>query len=138
VFADPAGIVRLASQVDSLADQLLAERARLESAAVGVEWKSTAASTFARRAEDSSHLLRRDADKLEELADALRGHARRVEARLEFLADLERRARELAAQGVDAVEDAASGAAHAVDEVANGAADAAGKAKRWVGDHAPW
>lgn len=93
MFADPAGIVRLAAQVDSLADQLIAERARLESSAVGVEWKSTAASAFARRAEDSSHLLRRNADKLEELATALRGHARRVEEELEFLADLERRAR---------------------------------------------
>jgi hypothetical protein len=91
--------VGLAARVDNAADVVVRERARLESAAAGMQWRSTAAASFARRAEDGSDLLRRDVDRLEELAAALRSHARHVEEHLALLADLEHRAEQLAARG---------------------------------------
>jgi hypothetical protein len=138
VLLDPGAIVGLAAQVEKAADTVVRERARLDSAAVGMQWKSTAASSFARRAEDGSDLLRRDVDLLEELAAALRAHARHVEDHLILLANLEREAQRLAAQGVDVITGAAGAATHAVGEAAGGAVDVAEKAADWVGDHTPW
>ena len=51
-----------------------------------------------------------------------------------MLADLERRAVQLATQGGEVVSDAVDVAAAA----ASGAMDVAGKAAGWVGDHTPW
>jgi hypothetical protein len=135
---DPGGIVGLAAQVEKAADKVVRERARLDSAAAGMEWKSTAASSFARRAEDGSDLLRRDVDRLEELAAALRAHARHVEEHLQVLANLERQAQRLAAAGVDAITGAAGVATDAVAAAAGGAVDVAEKAGDWIGDHTPW
>jgi ABC-type transporter Mla subunit MlaD len=130
--------VGLAVQVDNAADQVVRERARLESAATGMHWKSTAASSFARRVEDGSDLLRRDVDRLEELAAALRAHARHVEEHLQVLANLERRAQELAAQGVNVVTGVAGAATDVATAAAGGAVDVAENAADWVGDHLPW
>lgn len=105
---------------------------------MGMQWKSTAASSFARRAEDGSDLLRRDVDRLEELAAALRAHARHVEDHLQMLADLERRAEQLAAQGIDAVTGAAGAATDAAAAAAGDAVEVAEKAGHWIGDHTPW
>jgi hypothetical protein len=138
VLADPGGIVGLAVQVDNAADKVVRERARLDSAATGMQWKSTAAASFTRRAEDGSDLLRRDVDRLEELAAALRAHARHVEEHLQVLANLERRAQQLAAQGVNVVTGAAGAASDVASAAAGGAVDVAEDAADWVGDHLPW
>ncbi len=128
----------LAVQVENAADVIVRERARLESAAVGMQWRSAAAASFARRAEDGSDLLRGDVDRLEELAAALRAHARHVEEHLQVLAALERRAEQLAAQAVDAVSGAAGDATDVVNAAVGGAVDVAEQAAGWVGDHTPW
>jgi hypothetical protein len=138
VPADPGGIAGLAARAENAADVVVRERARLESAAVGMKWKSTAASSFARRAEGGSDLLRRDVDRLEELAAALRGHARHVEEHLQVLADLARRAEQLAAQGVDLVGGAADAAANAAPEAVKSAVHAAEQVEGWVASHTPW
>jgi hypothetical protein len=130
--------VRLAGQVDRATDVIVRERARLDSAAVGMRWKSTAASSFARRVEDGSDLLRVHVDRLEELAAALRAHARHVEEHMRVLADLERRAVQLAAQSVEVVSGAAGDAVDVAAAAASGAVDVAEKAAGWVGDHTPW
>jgi hypothetical protein len=126
-MGDPAGIARLAAQVEGLAETVRGERRRLEAAAVGVDWHSSAAATFARRSRDASHLLARDVARLEDLAQALRGHAAHVQRNLEVLAEVKRRAQAVAAAGVDVAEGAADDAARVV-----------GGASRWVGDHVPW
>lgn len=128
----------LAAQVERAADKVVHERSRLDSAGVGMQWKSTAAASFARRAADGSDLLRRDVDRLEELAAALRAHARRVEDHLLMLAALERQAERLAASSLDVITGAAGVATHAVADAAGGAVDVAEKAADWVGDHTPW
>jgi hypothetical protein len=135
---DPGAIVGLAAQVERAAEQVGRERGRLDSAAVSMAWKSTAASSFSRRAEDGSDLLRRDVDRLEELAAALRAHARHVEDHLMMLANLERQAERLAAQGVDVITGVAGAATHVVADAAGGAVDVAEKAADWIGDHTPW
>jgi hypothetical protein len=137
-LADPGGIVGLAVRVERAADVIVRERARLESAAVGMAWKSTAASSFARRAQDGSGLLRRDVDRLEELAAALRAHARHVEEHLQMLADLERRAEQLAAAGVKAASDVVGSVADAGEAAAGGAVHVAEAAGDWVSSHVPW
>ena len=138
MLLDPGAIMGLAAQVEKAADTVVRERARLDSAAAGMQWKSTAAASFARRAEDGSGLLRRDADRLEELAAALRAHARHVEDHLLILANLQRQAERLAAQSVDVITGAAGAATHVVAGAAGGAVDVAEKAADSVGDHTPW
>jgi hypothetical protein len=125
--ADPAGIARLAAQVEALADTVRGERRRLECATAGVDWRSSAATEFAGRAREAGLLLARDIGRLDELAQALRGHAARVESRQEVLAAAARHVEALAAVGIDVVENAAGDAARV-----------AGATGRWIEDHGPW
>jgi ABC-type transporter Mla subunit MlaD len=138
VWAHPAAIGASAARVDVLAETVRHERQRLESAAVGVDWHSSAASTFIRRAEDTSRLLARDVTRLEDLAQALRGHAAQVERNLEILEAARRRAVAVAEAGADAVKDTAGGVAHAAGDVVGDAAKVADAGGKWIGDHTPW
>jgi hypothetical protein len=131
-------MARLAARAERAADEVMVERARLGSAASGMRWKSTAASSFAHRARAGEDTLRADAETLSELASLLRRHARLVEEHLLVLADVARRAELLAEQGVEAVGDAASAAAGVVSDGVSDAGRAVESAGRWLGDRAPW
>ena len=129
---------RLAALAERAADEVLGERSRLGSAAGGMRWESTAASSFAGRARAGEDMLRSDGERLTELATVLRWHARQVEEHRQVLADLARRAELLAEEGVEAVGDAAAAAAGAVSDGVSGAGRAVGSAGRWLGERAPW
>jgi len=123
--------VALAERAESDADELLRERTRLGLSAGAMQWKSTAAASFTTRAQDGADMLARDAQRLTDLAAALRRHARHVQEHLQLLADLAGKAEQLAAAGITAVSDAGGSAVHAV-------AGAADTAENWVEDHVPW
>ena len=131
-------MARLAERVERAADDVLAERTRLGSAAGGMRWKSTAASSFAHRAQAGQDTLRADAQTLTELAALLRWHGRQVEEHLQVLADMVRRAELLAEQGVEAVGDAGAAVAGAVSGGVSDAGHAVESAGRWLGERAPW
>jgi len=130
-------MARLAVLAEGAADDVTRERSRLGSAAGGMRWKSTAASSFARRARAGQDTLRSDAQSLTELAAVLRRHAGQVEEHLQVLADVARRAELLAEQGVEAVGDAVAAAGVVSDgvSVTGRAMESAG---RWLGERAPW
>jgi predicted TIM-barrel enzyme len=131
-------MARLAVRAERAAGEILAERSRLGSAAGGMRWKSTAASSFAQRAQAGQDTLRADAEVLTELAALLRRHARQVEEHLQVLADVARRAELVAEQAVESVGDAAVAAADAVSDGVSGTGRAVESAGRWLGDRAPW
>jgi ABC-type transporter Mla subunit MlaD len=131
-------MARLVARAERAAEQVLGERSRLGSAAGGMRWKSTAASSFAQRARAGEEMLRADAETLTELAALLRRHASQVEEHLQVLADVARRAALLAEQGIEAVGDASAAAAGVVSDGVSGTGRAAESAGRWLGDQAPW
>jgi hypothetical protein len=136
--ADLGAIVALAVRAEHDADELLRERARLGSGGGEMRWKSSAAASFTARAQDGADMLARDAQRLDDLAAALRRHARHVQEHLQLLADLARKAEELAASGIDAVNDAGGAAVNAVAGAATTTVHAAEAAGSWVEDHVPW
>jgi hypothetical protein len=136
--ADLGAIVALAVRAENDADQLLQERARLGSSAGQMRWKSTAAASFNSRAQDGADMLARDAQRLDDVAAALRRHVRQVEEHLQMLADLARTAEHLAATALDAVNDAGASAVKVVAAGATTTVHAAEAAEGWVGDHVPW
>jgi hypothetical protein len=131
-------MARLAVRAEGAADEVMGEWTRLGSAAGGMRWRSTAASSFAQRARAGQDTLRGDAEILTELAAVLRRHARQVEEHLQVLADVARRAELVAEQAVDAVGDAAVAAAGVVSDGVSGTGRAVESAGRWLGDRAPW
>jgi len=131
-------MARLAVRAEQAADEILRERSRLGSAAGGMRWKSTAASSFEHRAQAGQDTLRAEAETLTELAALLRRHALQVEEHLQVLADVARRAELLAEQGVDAVGDAAVIAAGVVSDGLSATLAPVESAGRWLGDRAPW
>lgn len=131
-------MARLAARAERAADDVLLERSRLGSAAGGMVWKSTAASSFAHRAQAGADTLRADAESLTELAAVLRWHGRQVEEHLRVLADMARAAEQLAEQGVEAVGDAAGAVAGAVSGGVSDAEHVVESAGRWLGERAPW
>jgi len=131
-------MARLAVRAERAADELLGERSRLGSAAGGMRWKSTAASSFAHRAQAGQDTLRADAETLTELAALLRRHARQVEEHLEVLAEVARRAELLAEQGAEAVADAAAATAEVVSDGVSATLRPVEAAGRWLGERAPW
>lgn len=131
-------MARLAARAEGAADEVLGERSRLGSAAGAMRWKSTAASSFARRARAGEDTLRADAETLMELAAVLRGHARLVEEHLQVLADVARRAELLAEAGVEAVGDAVAAAGGVVSDGVSGTGRAVESAGRWLGGRTPW
>lgn len=156
-------MARLAARAERAADEVLGERSRLGSAAGEMRWKSTAASSFEHRAQAGQDTLRAEAETLKELAALLRRHALQVEEHLQVLADVARRAEQLAEQGVHAVGDAAAATAdvarraeqlaeQGVDAVGDAAVAAAGvvsdgvsaslapveSAGRWLGERVRW
>lgn len=131
-------MARLAARAERAADDVQRERSRLGSAAGEMRWKSTAASSFAHRAQAGQEKLRLDAELLTELAVVLRRHAHQVEEHLQVLADVAHRAELLAEQGVESVGDAATAAAGTVSDAVSGTGHAVESAGRWLGDRAPW
>ena len=129
---------RLAARAERAADEILGERSRLGSAAGEMRWKSTAASSFEHRAQAGQDTLRAEAETLTELAALLRRHAVQVEEHLQVLADLARRAEQLAEQGVHAVGDAATTTAGVVSDGVSATLAPVESAGRWLGERVRW
>ena len=129
---------RLAARAERAADEILGERSRLGSAAGEMRWKSTAASSFEHRAQAGQDTLRAEAETLTELAALLRRHAVQVEEHLQVLADLARRAEQLAEQGVHAVGDAAATTAGVVSDGVSATLAPVESAGRWLGERVRW
>jgi len=129
---------RLAERAERAADEILGERSRLGSAAGEMRWKSTAASSFEHRAQAGQDTLRAEAETLTELAALLRRHAVQVEEHLQVLADLARRAEQLAEQGVHAVGDAATTTAGVVSDGVSATLAPVESAGRWLGERVRW
>jgi len=129
---------RLAARAERAAEEILGERSRLGSAAGEMRWKSTAASSFEHRAQAGQDTLRAEAETLTELAALLRRHAVQVEEHLQVLADLARRAEQLAEQGVHAVGDAATTTAGVVSDGVSATLAPVESAGRWLGERVRW
>ena len=131
-------MARLAARAERAAEEVLAERSRLGAAAGEMRWKSTAASSFEHRAQAGQDTLRAEAETLTELAALLRRHAVQVEEHLQVLADVARRAEQLAEQCVQAVGDAAATTAGALSDGVSATLAPVESAGRWLGERVRW
>jgi uncharacterized protein YukE len=70
---------RLAVRVGSLADQVRAAGARVATAS-SVQWRSSAAAAFRARLAEQAVAVRRAAEAVDDVAEALTGHARALDS----------------------------------------------------------
>ena len=122
LLPDPADLLATADRISRHADALRARSSRLALAAADARWESPAARAFRVEVDGLGRHLRLSAGRIDDAADTLRRHARRIEHELAMA--------RLAAHEAERL---AAGAARGVESITGGALVVAHSALSMVG-----
>lgn len=137
-FADPDQLEQLAGQIEGKAADVRADCTTFRTNVQAVVWQSAKAAEYRARCAALRQDLLDDADALDEAAAALRRHAAKVRARIEWAEDMVRQLQDLAENGADwtveqlseakqAILDAGGEMVDDIEDIAGGISDLAGE-----------